>query len=118
MKKDFIKGFTIIEFLLAFLIIGIALIGGSAFYYASSKTLVRADITRLATWKAIEKIEKIKGTDYSQIQNETENITIGNIQAKRKTTVVETISPQWKEVTVSVEWDSNSISLSTIIIPQ
>ncbi len=118
MKKDFIKGFTTIEFLLAFLIIGIALIGGSAFYYASSKSLVRADITRLATWKAIEKIEKIKGTDYSQIQDETENITIGNVQAERKTTVSENTSPQWKEVTVSVEWGSNSINLSTIIPAQ
>ncbi|MCM8758652.1 MAG: prepilin-type N-terminal cleavage/methylation domain-containing protein [Candidatus Omnitrophica bacterium] len=115
MRKSFYKGFTIIEFLLAFLIIGIALIGGSAFYFASSKTLVKADITRLATWKAIEKIEKLKATDYSLIQNETENITIGNVQAQRITTVSENPSPQWKEITVEVRWQRNSISLSTII---
>ncbi len=116
MKKIFYKGFTIIEFLLAFLIIGIALIGGSAFYFASSKTLVKADITRLATWKAIEKIEKLKATDYASIQNETEDVTIGNIQAQRITTVSENSSPQWKTVTVEVRWTGNSISLSTIIL--
>lgn len=115
MKKRFFKGFTIIEFLLAFLIIGIALIGGSAFYYTSSKTLTRADITRLATWKAIEKMEMVKASNYSSIQNETESITVGNKQAQRITSVSENASPQWKTVTVQVIWDSNSITLSTII---
>ncbi len=115
MKGNLYKGFTIIEFLLAFLIIGIALIGGSAFYYASSKTLVKADITRLATWKAIEKMEKIKGIDYPLIQNEIENITIGNVQVQRITNVTENLSPQWKTVTVQVVWDGKNLSLSTVI---
>ncbi|MCM8815684.1 MAG: hypothetical protein NC937_04675 [Candidatus Omnitrophica bacterium] len=109
------KGLTIIEFLLAFTIIGIALIGGSAFYYASSKNLFKADITRLATWKAIEKIEKIKALDYSAIQNETENITVGNIQARRITTVNENPTPQWKEVSVQVIWNGGNVSLLTIV---
>ncbi|MCM8788666.1 MAG: prepilin-type N-terminal cleavage/methylation domain-containing protein [Candidatus Omnitrophica bacterium] len=115
MKHEIQKGFTIFEFLIAFVIIGIALIGGSAFYYVSSKTLVKADITRLATWKAIEKMEKVKGLDYSAIQNETENITVGNVQATRITTVNENPSPQWKEVTVQVIWSGGNISLSTIV---
>lgn len=116
MKSDLIKkGFTIFEFLLAFVIIGISMIGGSAFYYASSRTLVKADIARLATWEAIEKMEKVKAIDYNSIQNETENIIIGNIQATRITTVNENMNPQWKIVTVQVIWSGGNISFSTII---
>lgn len=113
--KRLSKGLTIIEFLLAFILIGIALIGGSAFYYAGSKSLVKADITRLATWRAIEKIEIIKAMDYSSIQGGTENITIGNVQAQRITSVSENASPQYKSVTVQVVWTGNTVSLSTII---
>ncbi|MCM8770233.1 MAG: prepilin-type N-terminal cleavage/methylation domain-containing protein [Candidatus Omnitrophica bacterium] len=113
-------GFTIIEFLLAFVILSIALIAASVFPYASSKNLHQADTSRLATWKAIEKIERIKGSDYSLIQDETESITIGNISAQRITSVSENVSPSYKIVNVKVTWGNlgsqEEISLSTIIV--
>jgi len=114
------KAFTIIEFLLAFVIISIALIGGSAFFYANAKNIVHSDITRLATWKAIEKIETLKAADYSQIPvgTTTENIAIGNTQAQRITIVTEDTSVSLKTVNVQVVWNNNNISLSTMIAKQ
>ncbi|HOK79563.1 MAG TPA: prepilin-type N-terminal cleavage/methylation domain-containing protein [bacterium] len=117
MKKRFHAGFTIIEFLLAFVIIAIALIGTSAFYFASSRNLSQSDITRLATWCAIEKIEMIKSADYSQIQNETENIRVGNIQVQRITNVVPDQTLPLKTVTVKIQVPDGKeiVSISTMI---
>jgi len=114
------KGFTLIEFLLGLIILVIGLVGTSAFFYANSKSMVRAQLRRFATWKAIDKLETVKGTDYSQIPNgtTTETITIGDIQAQRITTVTEDTSISLKTVSVQVLWDNNTVALSTMIAKQ
>ncbi|MGB9642475.1 MAG: type IV pilus modification PilV family protein [Candidatus Ratteibacteria bacterium] len=118
MKKNFYTtGFTIIEFLLAFVIIAIALIGTSAFYFASSRNLHQSDITRLSMWCAIEKMEMVKSIDYSQIQNGVENVNIGNIQAQRITNVVPDQILPLKTVTVKIQTldGKEIVSISTMI---
>lgn len=117
MIKKFCSGFTIIEFLLAFVILVIALIGGSTFFYANSRNIKKANTMRLATWSIVEKLESIRAMDYSSIQNgtTTEQITIGNIQAQRITSISEDTSIYFKTVIVQVSWDTNNISVSTMI---
>lgn len=122
-------GFTLIELLLATIILAIGLIGTSAFFYANRRNLYNARLEREATWKAVERMEWVKGLSSSELQEElpadeqvTENnILIGNNVSATRTT--EKISPLdeedadllW-EIEVKVSWaDNREVSLNTYV---
>ncbi|HOJ38932.1 MAG TPA: hypothetical protein PKW42_01495 [bacterium] len=116
------SGFTIIEFLIATVVLMIALIATSSFFYANRRDLAYANLERLATWKAIEKIEELKSTNYDSIQPGTneETVLLSEANAERHTTVeeVQENSVRFKKVTVEVDWDTGKVSLVTYIAQQ
>ncbi|HOL21307.1 MAG TPA: prepilin-type N-terminal cleavage/methylation domain-containing protein [bacterium] len=117
--KRWKKGFTLMEVLLATVIIALGFIAGAAFYYANRKNLYNARIERYATWSAIEKIEEVKGKSSLQEEETTENITLGehNIPAKRILNITEPEDDDliWK-VEVKVRWEGNKeVSLNTYL---
>jgi prepilin-type N-terminal cleavage/methylation domain-containing protein len=124
MKKNY--GFTLVEVLLATVILAIGLIGTSAFFYANRRNLYNARLERYATWSAIEKMEMIKGLDYDAIEEgPPKDEDIGDRDNPITATVTTTIAPveengiSYKSVNVTVSWpqgeNNKEVSLSTYI---
>jgi len=120
--NEYRKGFTIIEFLIAFFVLSIALIGSSVFFYTNSMNMTESSIKRLATWKAIEKMENIKATDPSALKTgtTTEQITIvkdgENIQGTRITSISGNTSLDTVTVEIKIPPDGKSIVYFSTII--
>jgi len=117
MKKK--NGFTLIEVLLATVLIALGFIAGSVFFYANRKNLYNARLERYATWAAIKNVEKIKGEAYIQEEESTEDITLGeyNIPAQLTVSITEPEDDQliWK-VMAKVKWGENEeVSLVTYL---
>lgn len=120
--KRWRNGFTLMEVLLATVMIALGFIAGSAFFYTNRKNLYNARLERYATWSAIKKIEEIKGRSSLQEEETTENITLGeyNIPAERVTSITELEDDEllWK-VQVKVRWDGNNeVSFDTYLPKQ
>ncbi len=116
------KGFTLVEIILASLLLLITLIGGVVFLSANRKNLVFASRQRLATWAAVSKMEGLKSTDYHSLQNSSENITLSG-KPFHRTVTVENIDEDgggtdYKKVTVGVSWSGGNLSLVTYIAPK
>ncbi|MCX8082227.1 MAG: prepilin-type N-terminal cleavage/methylation domain-containing protein [bacterium] len=116
------NGFTLLEVLLATVIIALGFIAGSVFFYTNRKNLYSARLERYATWSAIKKIEEIKGKSSVQAGTITENITLGeyNISAERIVSISEDENDAlvWK-VQVRVRWTGNNeISFYTYLPKQ
>jgi len=111
------NGFTLIELIIALTILIIVIIGSSMFFYSSRKNLVYANLERLGTWKAIEKMELLKSGSYSDIVAKTESISLGGTPAQRVTTVqnISEDGANFKSVKVEVKWANDSVSLTTYI---
>ncbi len=54
--------FTLIELILASVILLIAVLGTASFFFAGRRSLARARIQREATWAAVDAMEKYKST--------------------------------------------------------
>lgn len=114
------KGFTLLEVLVAIVILSVALLGmatltGSIVHYNQ----FASEITGAATL-AQDKMEELKNTSYSGINDSTETIDIDNITYTRTSTVT-TDSPAagMKTIVVQVTWDwqgqTRNVVLNTII---
>ena len=123
-KKN-IKGFTIIEVMVAMIVLAIGLLSFFALNVAIIKGNVFAKMMTSATNLAQEKIEELKNTPYASIVEQSET-NIGLNNAFTRTTTVQPGVPQtsMKTITVTVYWQEmkpfkaqkqHSISLTTAI---
>jgi prepilin-type N-terminal cleavage/methylation domain-containing protein len=126
LKKN---GFTIIEVVVASIILVVSLLGGVVFLSANRNNLVYATNQRLATWSAIYKIEQLKSATYTDtgwdaILNNTfpgsttENLPISGKSFIRKTTITDIgVGPDYKQATVEMNWGKPTppVSLTTYI---
>lgn len=120
--KNCKKGLTLIEVLLASVMIALGFIAGSVFYYANRKNLYNARLERYATWAAIKSMEEIKGMSNLTEEEKREAITLGeyNIPAERIISITEDENDDliWK-IQVMIRWGENSeVSLYTYLPKQ
>ena len=117
-------GFTLIELIAAFVILSITLVGMASFYFANHKNLLWATRERLATWKAIDKMEELKVVNYETLETlPEENFTLYRVPAKRKVEIEEIDedsdgSTDYKKVTVKITWEQKETVLITYISPR
>ncbi len=118
LKKD---GFTLIEIIIAMVIIVIVLYGLSVFAISSIKANLTSERMTAATMLARNQIEDTKGRAFDDISNAAGTSEYGSISGYEEfkmETVVSTLSgPVLKTVTVTVFWDSDehSFQLATAI---
>ena len=101
-------GFTLVEVIIATIILAISLLGGVAFFSLNRNNLSYANRQRLATWGAVYKIEQLKSATYTDtLLNSgsltTEILPISGYSFTRKTTITN-ISGNYKQADVSVSW--------------
>ena len=121
------KGFTLIETLIAILLLSIGLLGMGTLLYSVMGYNEYAETVTTATTLAQDKLEDLKTADYSSIVVESpvcldENGSVGGIYCREISSVSETTLTnmrRFKEITVKVSWnwkgDAKNIAVTTII---
>ena len=99
------EGFTLVEIMVAMIVLSIGLLSFFALNMAIIKSNVFSKAITYATNLAQEKIEQLKNTPYANITNQTET-GIGLNNAFTRTTTVQEGVPQanMKTITVTVTW--------------
>jgi len=127
------NGFTLVEVLVALFIIALVILGGGMFFFYGRVTIVREAHRRAAVLVASQRLEELKGADYSGIAIGSfgpEPVDVDNLSKDSATpptmvTVVQYVpdgssSEAYKKVTVTINWvdsRSNSVSSTTLIAP-
>jgi type IV pilus assembly protein PilV len=116
------RGFSLVEILMAMTIFGIAMMGLAGMSGIAIKTNMSSSRITAATTLAQDRIEYVKGLDFSSIDAAAATENYGTITQhklfKRVTSVTaDPSNPNTKTVTVIVYWRSNksSISMQTMI---
>ncbi|MFW6457083.1 MAG: type IV pilus modification PilV family protein [Planctomycetota bacterium] len=111
------RHFSLVEVIVASVILLITVVGIPSFYFANRRNLRRSHLKRLATWQATYKMEELKAQGYDGINTDSDTVELDNVTADRNW-VVEPCDGELdcKKVTVIVSWgENNSTSLVTII---
>lgn len=113
------SGFTLLEVVLALVVLAVAVVGTSGFFYANRRNLHNARVQRQATWAAVERMEEYRGTPYPDLEDGKyeDAVELGDITAQR-TATVETVNEgavTYKQLTVEVNWGDQTLALATYI---
>jgi len=114
------KGFTLLEILVAVTLLAIGLLGIAGLTVGIMRGNRHSNMATTATTLAQDKIEEIRGTDYSGIAPGTVQEQYNDITGfpfhKRVTQVIPS-PPNMKRVTVTVSWDggASSVVLETVL---
>jgi prepilin-type N-terminal cleavage/methylation domain-containing protein len=118
------RGFTLIEVLIAVIILTTALLGGVALIAGIMRGNVHSDFVTTGTVLAQEKIEAIKmlgysGTPSADVDSTEDYNSIPNYPLFKRVTSTDADDPgsNMKTITVTVYWDSDSksVALQTIL---
>ncbi len=116
------KGTSLVEVMMAVLILTIVILGGSFFYVASTNQINLREQYRAASRLAGQKLEELKASDY-------DNVTIGELNDSltlenstySRSVVTEDLG-LYKKVVVTVNWGpadmGRNVSLVTLIAPK
>ncbi len=112
--KDRRRGVTLIEVMLAVLILAIALIGTSSTYVTGRRFIVDQRYYRAAAQLASQKLEELEASSYDNIGdvNEVEDLSVDGLAYQRRTQTVLTATPTaevpkpCKKATVTIVWST------------
>jgi Tfp pilus assembly protein PilV len=129
-KNNKRTGSTLVELMLAIVILLIALIGTSTTYVSGRQQIVNQRYYQMAAHFASQKLEDIKANSYLDLDEGevTEELSLSGITYQRITEVVLTAAPSadvpqpCKKVTVTIQWtghagDRHEAKLVTYIGP-
>jgi type II secretory pathway pseudopilin PulG len=102
-------GFSILEALIAILVLALVLIGAAPAFFYGSKLMQRASRRRAAVERAADKMDSLMHRDFGQIRNATANITVKDLNA---TMTVGVADQSWegKKVRVRVHWTFENVT--------
>lgn len=129
MKRN--KGYSIVEVLVAILILIIGILGILSYFFFSQTNLNLERHRRTALQIAQSRIEYLRTVSYNNLMNYIENgtnVNIDEIVGKRITIIEDVNDPEdgdilsdYKKITVKVVWfenkRNNEVMLQTIIAP-
>jgi len=116
------KGTSLVEVMVAALILAIVILGGSYFYVGSTNQINLREQYRAASRLAGQKLEELKASDYDAVTigEVNDSLTLENSTYSRS--VVTEDLGLYKKVVVTVNWGpvgvERNISLVTLIAPK
>ncbi|MBN1391923.1 MAG: prepilin-type N-terminal cleavage/methylation domain-containing protein [Sedimentisphaerales bacterium] len=114
--------FTIVEVMVAVLIVAIVVIGGSFLFVMGKAQISRQKRFRAATQLASQKLEQLKAGSYDSIADESNSVVLEGITYTRIVDQEPDANGLYKQVTVTVGWNqgaaSHDISMVTCIAPK
>jgi len=129
------KGVSLVEVMIALMIIALVMLGGGMFFFYGRVTIIREAHRRAALLVASQILEELKAADYDGISDtpavpvDVDNLSEESNPYPTMVTEVEYVDDDdptdsdqdYKKVTVIVNWHdgtSNSVSLTTLIAPR
>lgn len=115
------QNLTLVEIIIALVVLVIAAVGNTSFFFANRRNLRSALQRRSATWAALEKMEELISISFDDLvgKNNTddpENISLlENHNATRTVEVLDGDNELYKKVTVTVQWNDSSKRFVTYI---
>jgi hypothetical protein len=117
------RRFTILEGLLAIVLLSLILIAAAPLFYYARLLIYRSSIRRLAVERATEKVELLMNTGFDQIQGDEQEIQLGPVPGGMITVVedayLDGVGEGYKEVDVILTWTAggkqNEIVLTTYV---
>lgn len=116
------QGFTLVEAMVAILLLGIVMAGGLAFYYNANDLYYRNLHTQMGTWLADSRLEDAKDVGYAGVSTASSASSIGSITWTTALTKAGATTPctPANEVDVATTWTepggvSRAVSLSTCV---
>lgn len=122
-KRNQESGFTLLEVLIAMVVLTIGLLGLTGLTIGVMRGSSFSQNVSTATVIAKQRLEDIQRVGYTSTNTTTfpsasENVTMGGVTFARQTTISDsTPAANMKTVTVTVSWNvgTNSVALNTII---
>jgi Tfp pilus assembly protein PilV len=123
------RGSTMVEVMIAAIILVIALIGTSALFVSGRRHIINQQFYRAAAHLASQKLEELKAKGYASIAEEDveENLSFNGVAFQRRTVTQLTAAPSadtpkpCKKATVTISWslvnDRHQATLVTYIGP-
>ncbi len=119
-QRKSMAAFTLIEVMVAILIVTIVVAGGSFLFVMGRGQIAQQKRYRVATQLAAQKLEELKATVYASIVSDSNSTSLEGISYTIDTTVVD-VNSSYKTSTVTVSWEqadtTHNVSLVTIISP-
>jgi prepilin-type N-terminal cleavage/methylation domain-containing protein len=118
-----VAAFTLIEVMVAILIVTIVVAGGSSLFITGRNQVSLQKHYRAATQLAAQRLEELKAVSYGSIAagDDSNSISLEDVSYTRSTHTVVHANPSYKEVTVTVSWQQGhlgrNVSLVTLIAP-
>lgn len=109
------KGFTLLEVLMAVLLVTIGIVTLSGAFSVGLFASGNSESLLLATHLAQEKMEEIRNKSYASITNESRAAVSGFSSFEREV-VVSTPLTDLKQVSVNVYWDNKDDELDTSLV--
>lgn len=116
------RGTSLVEVMVAVLILTIVMLGGSFFHVASTGQINLRKQYRVASQLAAQKLEELKAGNYDAIAigEAKDSLSLDGLSCSRNT-VVEDVG-SFKQVRVTVQWGQvgkeRNVSLVTLIAPK
>lgn len=108
--------YSLVELIIASVILLIAIIGVPTFYVTNRRNLRNARMRRLATWHAAGKMEELKSEPYGTLEDGSDTVDMGDEEGEREWTVEPVTDHDSKKVSVKISWgDSSDMELVTIV---
>ena len=112
---------TLIEVMVAVLIVTIVIIGGSLLFVAGRSQINQQKQYRAATYLAAQKLEELKADAYDNVVSDSNSVSLEGFSYTRSA-VVEDVNSLYKKVTVTVSWgptgNEHNVSLVTSVAPK
>ena len=116
--KPMNKGFTLIELMIAIVILSVGLLGMATLTGSIVRNNKFSNDLSTATTLAQDKMEDIRANGYASAVSETKTACAGDFSAYQREVTVSTPSTGMKQVTVKVYWgpsDAHDAELKTIL---
>ncbi len=118
MKAKIKSGFSLIEVAIAMLVLVVVMLGGAAMLTRTGVSIWTQGKSRIAIEIVNQELEIASGNDFNSLASTSKTITRNGVNYLVQTVVTDILSGFQKQIDVSVSWQNESVSGTTLTIRQ